>query len=118
VAIVTAPRPTQDRRKQVRFALNCAAQLGALDCDTLQLLPGVGSEVQLEIIRRGEPYDHPPLASLSTASWAGRGSGIARCCALAVKGEVIAAPPNSVMNSRRFIQFLVMLRGWNDQAGQ
>jgi hypothetical protein len=86
---------------------------GAESCTTL----GV-RWVPLEIIRRGEPYDHPPLASLSTASWAGRGGGIARCCALAVKGEVIAAPPNSVMNSRRFIQFLVMLRGWNDQAGQ
>jgi hypothetical protein len=29
--------------------------------------------------------------------------GIARCCALAVKGEIIAAPPISVMNSRRLM---------------
>jgi hypothetical protein len=33
-------------------------------------------------------------------------------------GHAAAAPPSSVMNSGRFIQYLVMLRGWNDQAGQ
>jgi hypothetical protein len=44
------------------------------------------------------------------------GRHLSRLLPRAASGHVAAAP-SSVMKSRRFIQYL-MLRGWNDRAGQ
>ena len=46
--------------------------------------------------RSADPSAVPPLTNPTT--------GIVGCCARAASGHVAAAPPTSVMNSRRFIR--------------
>src|SRR5262249_21101505 len=72
-----------------------AAELSAKRLSLLHELASSAARIALLVMRSENPSDDTPLRNPIT--------GIAGCCARAASGHA-AAPPSSVMNSRRFIR--------------